>query len=215
MNNVLPILRTCTGPCGRSLPATREHFYDVKTGQYGLAAECKECWSQRTKADAQRRLTEDPEQTRLKNNAKMERHRRKKGIAPKHYLTEEERLTARQRYTAKYRANPGVFEQYLLTHARIRNEKHYPDTIFDLTPEWLHQQFALQEGRCFWLKVPMRLQHDAGPWQASLDRLSLDVGYTQANVVLTTKSANMGRMATEAGDFELFLEDVRTSMRTQ
>ncbi len=215
MTNLAPMFRACSGPCGRSLPATREHFYAVKTGRYGLAAQCKSCHSLRTTANAQRRLEEDPAGFLEQAATRQLRHKRKKGVPPKHYLTPEEKAAAPKKYNAKYKLNPGVFEQYLITHARIRNTKWYPETNFDLTVEWLHRQFALQEGRCFWLKVPMRLQHNSGPWQVSLDRLSLDVGYMQSNVVLATKSANMGRMATEAGDFELFLEDVRTSMRAQ
>lgn len=35
----------CTGPCGRTLPATLEFFHVCKTGKYGLRARCKECVS--------------------------------------------------------------------------------------------------------------------------------------------------------------------------
>lgn len=35
--------KTCTGPCGRTLEATPEHFARAKVGRYGLAAICHPC----------------------------------------------------------------------------------------------------------------------------------------------------------------------------
>lgn len=35
--------------CGKSFPATTEHFHKKKTGKYGLRADCKECCSKRHK----------------------------------------------------------------------------------------------------------------------------------------------------------------------
>lgn len=213
MTNLASMFRVCSGPCGRELPATREHFYALKASPSGLAGQCKECHGVQCAAAAQRRREENPERFNEQAAARQLRHNRKKGVLPKRYLTPEEKAVATQKYNAKYKLNQGAFEQYLITHARIRNEKRHPGTTFDLTVEWLREQFASQEGRCWWFRVPMRLRHDAGPWQVSLDRLSLDIGYTKDNVVLTTKAANMGRMATPAGDFELFLDDVEASMR--
>lgn len=36
-------MKKCTGPCGRTLPATEEYFYPKKGGKYGLTSRCKEC----------------------------------------------------------------------------------------------------------------------------------------------------------------------------
>lgn len=35
--------KICTGPCGRELPATTEHFSPNKDGRLGLYAQCKDC----------------------------------------------------------------------------------------------------------------------------------------------------------------------------
>lgn len=187
----------------------------MRTSANGLGGQCKKCHGAQCASAAKRRYKGDPERFKEQAAQRQKRHRRKKGIGPKRYLSPEERTGASRRYSDTYSSKPNAWVQYLLTHARIRNEKYYPDTIFDLTPEWLHQQFSAQEGRCFWLRVPLRLRKNSGPWQVSLDRLSLDIGYTQKNVVLSCQMANLGRRAAEAGDFEIFLEDVRTSMRTQ
>jgi hypothetical protein len=184
----------------------------VKTGQYGLAAACKECSKARTLQDQQRRRQEDPEGTKAKNNAKMERHRRKKGVAPKRYLTDAEKAVASRKYNDAYNARPGVWMKYLLTHAKIRNDARHPDTTFDLDITWITEQFTAQEGKCFWLKVPLRTSRNAGPWQVSLDRLDLKVGYTKTNTVLTSRAANLGRNSTSLEDFELFLNDLQAAM---
>lgn len=41
--------KKCTGPCGRTLPATTDFFYVSKGGKYGLYSQCKVCKSQKTK----------------------------------------------------------------------------------------------------------------------------------------------------------------------
>jgi len=127
-------------------------------------------------------------------------------------LTAEERSARNHRYMQKYLAKPGVWMRYLLTHARIRNEKHHPHTIFDLDETWLNEQFTAQEGKCFWLGVPMRTTRSSGPWQVSLDRLDLEVGYCKTNVVLTSQAANLGRRDAKLEDFELFLHDLKAAM---
>lgn len=35
--------KTCTGPCGRILPATKKFFHGDKTGKFGLRPVCKKC----------------------------------------------------------------------------------------------------------------------------------------------------------------------------
>jgi hypothetical protein len=38
-----PLEKTCTGPCGRTLPATAEHFHHAKTCKDGFRGKCKNC----------------------------------------------------------------------------------------------------------------------------------------------------------------------------
>ena len=52
-------LKTCTGPCGRTLPATRENFSPNKKKSHGLAVYCKKCVNAR---HAVRLANETPEQ---------------------------------------------------------------------------------------------------------------------------------------------------------
>ncbi len=35
--------KKCTGPCGRTLPATAQFFHAAEKGKYGLTAKCKDC----------------------------------------------------------------------------------------------------------------------------------------------------------------------------
>lgn len=37
------LVKRCTGPCRRELPATSEYFHKKMSGKYGLEARCKEC----------------------------------------------------------------------------------------------------------------------------------------------------------------------------
>lgn len=36
--------KTCTGPCGRTLPATDAHFYR-RSGSTGFRSRCRDCWN--------------------------------------------------------------------------------------------------------------------------------------------------------------------------
>ena len=62
---------------------------------------------------------------------------------------------------------------------------------YNLSSEWLEQQFELQQGRCYWTGVEM--DHSNRLFRPSVDRIVVDGGYTKDNVVLTTYFCNIGR----------------------
>lgn len=51
--------------------------------------------------------------------------------------------------------------------------------------------YRQQRGRCFYLDVPMLLDHgDDNDWTCSLERLDRDEGYTRANCALVVEEVN-------------------------
>ena len=56
---------------------------------------------------------------------------------------------------------------------------------FDLTRDWMLEQFNNQDGRCAYSNVPMDVKNK-GPLSASLDRIDSTKGYTQENCQLVT-----------------------------
>ncbi len=81
---------------------------------------------------------------------------------------------------------------------------------YDLNPRFLEALWAAQEGRCFWLNVPMLLtgSNVMRPYKATLDRLVPNLGYVRTNVVWACGFANRGRSDTPCAEFIDFLEDV-------
>lgn len=58
-----PLLKKCTGTCGRLLPATDEYFYKSKVNRDGLYSWCKECKNAYERERA--RITDDSSMTVL------------------------------------------------------------------------------------------------------------------------------------------------------
>lgn len=63
---------------------------------------------------------------------------------------------------------------------------------FDLTPDCLLEAFNLQNGRCFYMDIPMKPLSGAGrlPDLVTVDRIEPELGYTKSNIVLCTWRAN-------------------------
>jgi hypothetical protein len=77
----------------------------------------------------------------------------------------------------------------------------------NLTPEFVLSLFEKQNGRCYWLGIPLVPSVECRNIQRpSLDRLDPSRGYTQDNVVLACQFANMGRCSATAEGFANFLE---------
>ena len=76
-----------------------------------------------------------------------------------------------------YRCN-GAKQRALRKHLR-----------FDLTQEFLLQQWIAQEGRCYYLGVPLAHKFHA-EWVGSLEKIEPALGYVQTNVVWAALEAN-------------------------
>uniref|UniRef100_A0AAU6VY36 Restriction endonuclease n=2 Tax=unclassified bacterial viruses TaxID=12333 RepID=A0AAU6VY36_9VIRU len=75
-------------------------------------------------------------------------------------------------------------------------------TVEDILSLW-----AAQEGKCYWLGVPLSEDElpDRHPLKPSIDRLDNSKGYIKDNVVITSTFANLGRSNTTVEDFREFL----------
>ena len=75
-----------------------------------------------------------------------------------------------------------------------------------LTAHDLEMMWKGQQGRCYWLNMPITLDADAPyPTRASLDRINPNGGYTNGNVVWSSMLANCGRGDMEHDAFRLLL----------
>ena len=73
-----------------------------------------------------------------------------------------------------------------------------------ITIEDLKEIYEKQDGKCFWLGIPMSLEElyvSHSPFAPSVDRIDNEKGYHSDNIVLTTHFANKGRGAYMGDDF--------------
>lgn len=73
-----------------------------------------------------------------------------------------------------------------------------------ITIDDLKEVYKKQNGKCFWLDIPMSLEDlyvSHSPFAPSVDRIDNERGYHSDNIVLTTRFANKGRGAYMGEDF--------------
>ena len=134
----------------------------------------------------------------------------------------------RERFKKYCESNPetargssrAVKDRYLVErwdYLLVKSSKHKERTArfgpSDLDEAYLRELFAQQNGRCYWLGIPMvpsAVKRD--PRRPSVDRLDNSKGYVRGNVVLTTMFANMGRSQLDAESFRAFVEELRISL---
>lgn len=99
----------------------------------------------------------------------------------------------------------------LVEQTKARHLKRW-DSEFDLTPEFLRSLFERQGGRCAWLRVELRTTLGGSfrhPNQVSLDRIDVQAGYTQDNVMLVCQAANLARCDAPVEVFEDFVREIK------
>lgn len=99
----------------------------------------------------------------------------------------------------------------LVEQTKARHLKRW-DSEFDLTPDFLRGLFERQGGRCAWLRVELRTTLGGSfhhPNQVSLDRIDVQAGYTQDNVMLVCQAANLARCDAPVEVFEDFVREIK------
>ena len=95
---------------------------------------------------------------------------------------------------------------YTSTLSRARSRAQTKGLEFSITEEDLRAMFTAQEGRCYWLGVPLILTEEPkSPFLPSLDRVNSDRGYRADNVVLACLAANYAKNNTDPDRWEEFL----------
>ena len=85
--------------------------------------------------------------------------------------------------------------------------------IFDLTVDFLTEAWNNQNGKCYWLNIPITLERGKNnPLKATLDRLDPSGGYTKDNVVWSSYFANVGRGNCSSEKFLQIIEMVSNSL---
>jgi|SRR5258707_5981075 len=137
------LMKQCTGPCGRTLPATPEYFTRAKLGKYGLDATCKDC----EKRYRQEHKTEIAEQKR--------RYRQEHSEEQKQYniAHSEEKREYNKRYRQEH---PEYFKEKELqrpprhipyTEERREWHKSYREAHKDHYQEWHRQYRQTEKGK--------------------------------------------------------------------
>lgn len=81
-----------------------------------------------------------------------------------------------------------------------------------ITVEDLKNQFNKQNGRCYWLGIPINIHNIFIPYHPgapSVDRLNNKKDYTPENIVICTTYANLGRGLTPVTEMKEFLKCLR------
>ena len=85
-----------------------------------------------------------------------------------------------------------------------------------ITPEYLHQLYEKQEGKCYWSGLSLKEEHSwikHHPFAMSVDRLDNTKGYTPENVVLTRRLFNLGRMSFGHDEFKEVVTKLITELK--
>jgi hypothetical protein len=93
-----------------------------------------------------------------------------------------------------------LWANILIQHSKNRSCEN------TLTSYDILEIFKIQNGLCYWFKIPMQPSLiNKHPQQPSIDRLDRTKGYTRDNVVLSCYSANIGRNENDVDTWKKFL----------
>jgi hypothetical protein len=84
---------------------------------------------------------------------------------------------------------------------------------FDLTPGFLEELWNKQNGKCYWLHIPIKLEQEkCNPLTATIERLDSTRGYTRDNVVWASYFANTGRRDCPSDEFKQIINAVKNAL---
>ncbi|MEE9574313.1 MAG: hypothetical protein V3W20_14755, partial [Candidatus Neomarinimicrobiota bacterium] len=127
-------IKTCTGKCGRELPATLEFFYEQKGGKFGLRGKCKECYNKCQKEYQ-------------KEYRKTEKYRKLKREAQKKYAHSKKGKIVDLKFKIKNRLSRAVSESIRRSLNGNKNGHHWEDIVgYTLQDLKDHLESLFQEG---------------------------------------------------------------------
>lgn len=77
-----------------------------------------------------------------------------------------------------------------------------------VTKEFLEDMYDMQDGKCFWLGIPLDIESDSLS-KVSVDRINNDMPYQKDNVVLASVFANVGRSNYTVLEFIELLDKIK------
>ncbi len=105
--------------------------------------------------------------------------------------------------------NENIF-RYRWLRARYRALEKKID--FNLTPEFLEQQWDRQNGLCFYTAQPMKAEKSEQFDSVSVDRIDSDKGYTPDNVVLCRSICNIMKNSMTCDTFKILITQLYQHM---
>lgn len=94
------------------------------------------------------------------------------------------------------------------TSAKLTSREH------NITEDFIKSLYEKQDGKCFWLGIPLILDSKVNRHfqKPSVDRLDCSLGYTEDNVVLASTFANLGRTDNTVDNFNAFIDVLKQTI---
>jgi dUTP pyrophosphatase len=89
----------------------------------------------------------------------------------------------------------------------VKTKSKRGGTACDITVEYLLNQWDVQAGKCFYLKVPL-VFGVSSLYGATIERLDSSLGYIKGNVVIASKFANLAKNRHAVDEFKHILSDI-------
>lgn len=201
--------------CKNELEYSSKNFYEIRNGKF--SAYCIPC--DRLRSKKYKQLHKKTDKTRAINNifiindVEYRRCSKCKEYFPNTFEYfdrspngqggfRSDCRTCRLEYNREFSKRRWAYHLY--NNARRSAQIHEWD--IDITEEFILELYEEQEGKCYWLGVPMiPSSNKKSPFQPSLDRLDRETGYTKDNVVLCCFVANFGRNENSEDSWKIFL----------
>lgn len=119
-------------------------------------------------------------------------------------FSERARKTSRAWYDNRF--NNGGWALYRFINCRDRNKK-LGLAPTDVTKDYLLELFQKQGGKCYYTKVPFRMQ--MGIFTPSVDRKDPKQGYYKSNIVLCLAGVNYAKNDASVEEFTEFLREIK------
>jgi len=150
--------KQCTGPCGQTLSADREHFYADKRAKDGLQSACKKCQVEDKKVYAAThketlKLYKSKYRSEHREQHKLYLQEHSEEISEQRKTYYKERQDHLRQYTAQYRQTErGRMSMKAANHNRKARKKNGGGSH---TAQELQEQFRRQHGHCYYCKVKL------------------------------------------------------------